>query len=157
MKKIKLLFDMDGTIADLYGEKNWLNDIQNERVTPYKNAKPMGLDKIKNEIIKLKEKMGERLEIVICTWLAKGSTPEYDKAVADAKYEWLEENGFWELLDNYIPYRYGTDKAKATDEKCINILFDDNNEVRKEFVENRNNIAFKETEILQALKLIGNM
>lgn len=157
MKKIRLMFDMDGTIADLYGEENWLNDILAERVRPYKNAKPMNLDKIVNEITKLKEKLGERLEVVVCTWLAKGGKKDYNIAVIDAKYEWLEKNGMMNLLDEYIPFKYGTNKTKATKKDYINILFDDNNEVRKEFVETENNIAFKETEILQALKLIENM
>jgi len=157
MKKIRLLFDMDGTIADLYGEENWLEDIKAGRTTPYENAKPMGIEKIVNDIKKLKEKMGERLEINVCTWLAKGSTEKYDMKVINAKYDWLFENGFFQILDKFIPYKYGTNKSKATTNNCINILFDDNNEVRKEFIENKNNMAFAETEILQVLKLIESM
>jgi len=34
-------FDMDGTIADLYGCENWLEDILAERVNPYERAKPL--------------------------------------------------------------------------------------------------------------------
>ena len=40
---ITINFDMDGTIADLYGEENWLDDLINERTTPYANAKPLDI------------------------------------------------------------------------------------------------------------------
>ena len=40
MKK-EICFDMDGTIANLYGEKNWLERLRNEDETPYANAKPL--------------------------------------------------------------------------------------------------------------------
>ena len=32
MKKLVIYFDMDGTIADLYGSKNWLQTIQEKKV-----------------------------------------------------------------------------------------------------------------------------
>ena len=35
------LFDMDGTIAYLYGVYNWLDMLRNYDPTPYANAKPM--------------------------------------------------------------------------------------------------------------------
>ena len=42
MKRVKYLcFDMDGTIADLYGVENWLNDLRNENARPYRVAKPI--------------------------------------------------------------------------------------------------------------------
>lgn len=157
MKKIRLMFDMDGTIADLYGEENWLNDILAERVRPYKNAKPMNLDKIVNEIKRLKEKMGERLIVSVCTWTAKGGTDDYNGRVAQAKTEWLKENGMFELLESFMAFEYGVDKSVASYRNYINILFDDNNDVREKFSQKKNNIAFKETEILQTLKLIENM
>ena len=34
-------FDMDGTIANLYGCNGWLDDILNERIDAYRDAKPM--------------------------------------------------------------------------------------------------------------------
>ena len=34
-------FDMDGTIADLYGQSNWLEDLIAEKVEPYLNAEPL--------------------------------------------------------------------------------------------------------------------
>ena len=36
-----IIFDMDGTIADLYSVNNWLDKLRAFDVTPYKNAKPL--------------------------------------------------------------------------------------------------------------------
>ena len=36
-----ICFDMDGTIADLYGVENWLDMLRNYNPTPYEVAKPM--------------------------------------------------------------------------------------------------------------------
>ena len=36
-----IYFDMDGTIADLYGVENWLDYLINSDATPYKVAKPL--------------------------------------------------------------------------------------------------------------------
>ena len=38
---MRIYFDMDGTIADLYGVENWLNDLRTERTTPYEIATPL--------------------------------------------------------------------------------------------------------------------
>ena len=37
----EIWFDMDGTIADLYGVENWLEMLRNEDATPYRNARPL--------------------------------------------------------------------------------------------------------------------
>ena len=36
-----IYFDMDGTIANLYGVNNWLEMLLNSDDTPYKVAKPL--------------------------------------------------------------------------------------------------------------------
>ena len=41
MKKLVIYFDMDGTIADLYGSKNWLQTIQEEKSGAYEFLNPM--------------------------------------------------------------------------------------------------------------------
>lgn len=37
----KIYFDMDGTIANLYGEENWLDNLQNEREGSFINLQPL--------------------------------------------------------------------------------------------------------------------
>ena len=36
-----IVFDMDGTIADLYGVDGWLKDLRAENPRPYEVAKPL--------------------------------------------------------------------------------------------------------------------
>ena len=36
-----IYFDMDGTIADLYGVENWLEYLRAENPAPYRAAAPM--------------------------------------------------------------------------------------------------------------------
>ena len=36
-----LVFDMDGTIADLYGVNGWLENLREENARPYIEAKPL--------------------------------------------------------------------------------------------------------------------
>ena len=36
-----IYFDMDGTIADLYGVENWLENILQRNIRPYKEAKTL--------------------------------------------------------------------------------------------------------------------
>ena len=49
-----LVFDMDGTIANLYGVNGWLKDLRSESDRPYRVAEPMykmdELNSILNEL-----------------------------------------------------------------------------------------------------------
>lgn len=58
MKKVKTIyFDMDGTIADLYGEENWLQDILTEKTSAYENAKPLtNMEKLEKILLELQAK-----------------------------------------------------------------------------------------------------
>ena len=52
----EIWFDMDGTIADLYGVEGWLDDIRNERADAYINARPLlnlqSLARILNRLVR---------------------------------------------------------------------------------------------------------
>ena len=123
-----LVFDMDGTIADLYGVEGWLNDIMAENTRPYEIAKPLYDMDTLNEIIYLLKGMGWK--IVVTTWLAKGSTKAYDDAVRKAKVEWLKTQGF--AYDEIHLVKYGTTKANCT--RALGgyqVLVDDNEQIRK--------------------------
>lgn len=126
--KRTLVFDMDGTIADLYGVDNWLEMLLNEDATPYKIAKPLYDMVALNEVVTALKKRG--WYIVVTTWLAKGSTKAYDRLVREAKIEWLEEMNF--PYDEIHLVKYGTTKANCTRHHGgFQILVDDNEKVRK--------------------------
>jgi hypothetical protein len=123
-----IVFDMDGTIADLYGVENWLDDLHNENPRPYREALPFYDMEVLNIILHNLKMYGYK--IVVTSWLAKDSTKEYDKAVREAKREWLNKYNF--PFDEIHLVKYGTTKANCTRRKGgYQILIDDNAQVRK--------------------------
>ena len=123
-----LVFDMDGTIADLYGYKNWLECLRTEKSAPYENCEPLVNIEELNKICDLLKSIGYK--VIITTWLAKESSKQYKKDVKIAKLKWLEKVGF--KFDEIHFLQYGTTKANATRKYGKNqVLIDDNEKVRK--------------------------
>lgn len=112
-------FDMDGTIANLYGQIDWLECILAQDEKPYREAKPLvnmsALARVLNRLQR------EGYEICIISWLARTTTPDYDVAVTNAKVQWLQKrlpSVQWDRI-NIVPY--GTPKYTLGE----GILFDD--------------------------------
>ncbi len=123
-----LVFDMDGTIADLYKVENWLEDLRSFNPRPYIVAKPMYDMKLLNGL--LNELKASGWKVVVVSWLSKESTRAYDKEVRKAKREWLEKNNF--PFDEVHLVKYGTTKANCTRKLGgYQVLVDDNEQVRK--------------------------
>ena len=122
-----LVFDMDGTITDLYNVENWLADLVAEKTRPYEIAEPMYNMTELNNVLNMLKTDGWR--IVVTTWTAKNGTKEYNKAVGYAKIAWLEKYEF--PYDEIHVVKYGTTKANCTRKKGgYQILIDDNAKVR---------------------------
>ena len=81
-----IYFDMDGTIADLYGVENWLPRLRDEDAAPYLEARPMCNMVILSEL--LIEAKAQGYGIGIITWLSKDATKAYKKAIKQAKKQW---------------------------------------------------------------------
>ena len=125
-----ICFDMDGTIADLYGVHNWLPKLRSEDPSPYCDACPMWhMEKLASI---LREIQNVGIEIRIISWLSKDSSEEYKEATRQAKREWLEKYDF--PFDFFHGIQYGATKADSIrkylseDEEAI--LIDDNAKVR---------------------------
>jgi hypothetical protein len=123
-----VVFDMDGTIADLYGVDNWLEMLQKEDPTPYITAEALcDIADLKKCISALKM---DGWKIVVTSWLAKGSSTIYDGLVRQAKIDWLDKIGF--DYDEIHLVKYGTTKANCTRKHGgYQVLVDDNEKVRK--------------------------
>jgi len=122
-----LVFDMDGTIANLYGVENWLEDLRSFNPRPYIIAKPMYDMDLLNYL--LNELKNDGWKIVVTSWLSKETTRAYDKEVRKAKREWLERYNF--PVDEIHLVKYGTTKANCTRKLGgYQILVDDNEQVR---------------------------
>ena len=122
-----LVFDMDGTVDDLYGVDGWLEMLRNEDATPYRVARPLYDMKVLTAMLTILQAKGWR--VVVTTWLAKGSSKRYDALVREAKLEWLDKMNF--PYDEIHLVKYGTTKANCTRHHGgFQILIDDNDKVR---------------------------
>ena len=120
-------FDMDGTIANLYGVDGWLEDIINENTRPYEIASPLVNLQVLARLLNRLQRNG--WEINIISWLAKGKSESYNARVAQAKLDWLKRHLASVHFDNINIVNYGTPKST-----CGNgILFDDEEPNRKEW------------------------
>ena len=71
-----IYFDMDGTIANLYGVNNWLDMLRAYDSTPYEIAKPLvNMNSLARLLNNLQAK-GYKIGIV--SWLSKIPNSDYD-------------------------------------------------------------------------------
>ena len=136
-------FDMDGTIADLYGVDGWLEDIINQNPRPYIEAKPLlNLSLLARRLNKLQKK-GYKIGII--SWLSKKDDIDYSIVVTKAKKKWLKKHLPSVKWDNVNIVKYGMNKWEV----CGNgILFDDEEQNRF----NWKNDSYEPKEILRILK-----
>lgn len=117
-------FDMDGTLADLYGVEGWLEDLRAEKTRPYLIAKPLvNMSVLARTLHKLQ---ANGWTITIISWTSKNGTAEYNECVRVAKLQWLHRHlpsVQWNEI-NIIPY--GTPKHEVGE----GIIFDDDERVR---------------------------
>lgn len=117
-----LCFDLDGTVADLYNVRGWLEALQTEDATPYYNAaERYDLDYL-NDLLELYKACGGH--IVVLTWLAKGKLSKgFKRASSAAKVLWLREN--LPAIEDVRTLDYGTPKWRCVQDMKSAILFDD--------------------------------
>ena len=122
-----IYFDMDGTIADLYGYDNWLEMLHNEDTEPYENCSCLvdfiELRNILNTFISLGVTIG------IISWSAMGGSKEYNRRTRKAKKEWCDAY-FPNIFSEFHVVKYGTPKHRVRNIKD-SILVDDNIKVRQ--------------------------
>lgn len=140
----KIWFDMDGTIADLYSDPEWLSKLRASNPEPYVNAQPLvrmqSLARVLNRLQR------EGYEIGIISWLSKGGSDEYGEAVAEAKREWLAKHLASVKFDHIDIVAYGTPKQNGRH----GILFDDEQRNREAWGEGAHDVQ-NIIEVLRAL------
>lgn len=140
-----IFFDMDGTLADLYGVDNWLSYLENRDPFPYKNARPLlNLSALARKLNRLIEN-GYAVEII--SWTAKHSTIEYNEAIATAKLEWLGSHLKSVKFQKINIVEYGTNKDLFRHSEN-DILFDDEERNLKSW----HGRAYDATKIMEILK-----
>jgi len=147
-----IYFDMDGTIANLYGVENWLPKLRNNDASPYAEAEPMVEAGEFQMLLAILQNRGFKLGII--SWLSKDSEKSYDKMVRVAKKNWLKEN-FPEIhFDEMHIVKYGTRKDYVAKDK-FGIIFDDDERVRNNW--RGLPINPNSTDILEKLREIKRM
>jgi hypothetical protein len=124
MKKLNITinFDMDGTIADLYGVENWLEMLIAEDTTPYAEALP--LLRLSALARKLNTLQRNGYDLAIISWLSKSGSDAYNDAVTAVKMAWLAKHLPSVNWDRITIVPYGTPKQNFC-ENPLDILFDD--------------------------------
>lgn len=144
---MRICFDMDGTIANLYGVENWLAMLINHDETPYRKATTLvNMNSLARLLNKL-QKLG--YEIGIISWLAKDSIDEYDERVKKAKLAWLKKHLKSVHFDFIEIVPYGTDKNIVCKDS-VDILFDDEENNRKNWKGQAHNV-YNIIEVLRGL------
>lgn len=145
-----IYFDMDGTIADLYGVENWLPKLRAYDESPYMEALPLlrlcSLARVLNRL----QKQGFIIGII--SWLSKDPDPIYGAKVTAAKYYWLEKHLPSVNFDEIRIVPHGTPKSEVVSNNN-GILFDDEEKNRLEW-ENAGGLAFDVNNIMEILKAL---
>lgn len=140
---MKIWFDMDGTIANLYGVDGWLDMLIANDPTPYAVAKPM----LNMSLLAryLNKAIAQGHEVGVISWLSKNSNAEYDEKVKAAKLNWLNTHLKSVAFTTIHIVAYGTNKLNTCGE---GILFDDELNNRVTWGEG----AYEPADILNILK-----
>lgn len=144
---MKIWFDMDGTIADLYGVENWLEMLIAHDETPYTIAKPIVNLSVLARLMNKVQRKG--FEICIVSALAKDSTTEYDERVRNAKIKWLANHLKSVHFDEirFVPYWYTKNDVNTG----ADVLFDD----EERHLEKWTGTAVHASKMIETLKAIA--
>ena len=140
-----IYFDMDGTIFDFYGVKDWLPKIRAYDPSPYAIAKPMVNMRVLARHLNSLRRKGYRVGII--SWLSKDTNQNYDEVVRTRKRSSLKRHLNSVTFDEVHLVKYGTPKHLVAQDRN-GILFDDNEQVRNAW----SGTAYTEKEILHILK-----
>jgi len=124
MNKQVVYLDMDGTIANLYEQPNWLQDLTKGNIRPFAKAQPMITEQ---ELLSIYPK--DQYELRVCSMTPKNATKDYCERVARAKDKWLDK--YFPTITHRVYMKYGNNKNLKN---CRNhILIDDNETIRNNF------------------------
>lgn len=144
---MKICFDMDGTIADLYGVNGWLDYLLTENTKPYEMAKPMVNMSLLARLLNKAQRNGHKLAVI--SWTSKSGSRQYNEAVTEVKKAWLAKHlpsVKWDEI-NIVPYGY---RKALFAESAQDVLFDDEERNRNEWTGN----AYDVRNIVETLKAL---
>jgi len=143
-----IYFDLDGTLADLYGVDGWLDYLIAEQTKPYREAKPLVNMRQLAKLLNTLQAQGWTIGII--SWLAKSGSDAYGDRVVKTKEAWLAKHLGSVHFDEIKIAKYGTPKQFLADH-AFGILFDDEQQNRDAWVGE----AYDVHNILQVLTAIA--
>lgn len=124
-----IFFDLDGTIADLYGVSDWLTKLRAEDDSPYREAKPIFPPYDVYLLLESLKSFGMKTGVI--SWGSKHASKEYNRSIRRAKIDWLKEMGLRDSFDEIHVVKYGTPKHQVIKKERRGVLIDDDENVRK--------------------------
>lgn len=120
-RKQVVYLDMDGTIADLYGQAAWLQHLEQEDMGLFINCEPLVTEAMLYEYFPSKT-----YELRICSMTPKGASKAYCDIVIAEKNEWLDK--YFPSIKHRVYLKYGHNKNLRN--SANHILVDDNQAIR---------------------------
>jgi len=150
---MRIYFDLDGTVYDLYNVPNWLEILRNENPDVYTMGKKLFSDELYKVAATL---MRYGVKFGVITWGSMVASPEFEVESENAKRQWVNEN--LPFVETFVYQQYGTPKQQAIKNRTKNdILIDDNSEVLKVWINNKTRTGYqvtKENNVVNILKEI---
>lgn len=152
---VKIYFDLDGTVYNLYGVTEWEPKLRAENPNVFKEGSFIGNHKDFTDICgKLLEK---GVQFGVITWLPMQASPEYELECAKVKRQWVER--YIPFVTEFTAQRYGIPKQNAIVRRAKTMyLLDDNAEVCEMWQTEKMRVAVNvnrgERTTVQALKEI---
>lgn len=139
---IKIYFDLDGTVYDLFGVPNWLEKLNTEDVSVYSEGSSLFANDF-YKIVSALMRYGVRFGVI--TWGSMTATPEFEVKTEETKRRWVKDN--LPFCESFAYQQYGTPKQQAVKNRTQNdILIDDNSDVIKVWENGKNRTAYKVTD-----------
>ena len=147
---MKIYFDLDGTVYDLYNIPNWLEILRNENPDVYSMGKKLFSDelyKVSATLMRYGVKFG------VITWGSMVASPEFEIESENAKRQWVNKN--LPFVESFVYQQYGTPKQQAIKNRTKNdILIDDNSEVLKTWVNNKTRKGYQVTDERNVVEIL---
>lgn len=130
----KIVFDLDGTLYNLYGDDymNAIERIEREEVGMFSKEEMLMVERKFFDTI-INKLLGIGVKFAVSTWLPKNVSDDYLKICYQEKMEWIKKN--LPFISEIAIVNFGTPKFSTIERTDEMWLFDDNNNVCRQFKE----------------------
>lgn len=126
---IKIFFDLDGTLFNLYGKENWLEMLRDEQPGAFYGGFLPEID-LNEFYLTISKLQTYGIQFAVITWLPMQASPEYEEICRAEKNDWILENLPFCTEVSIVPY--GIPKQDCIIKRAQRmILLDDNIEICK--------------------------